>query len=42
MNGGGVFMESGTKGEAITSRFIPLTLDGAEIAGTSGATGGGV
>ncbi len=42
MNGGGVFMESGTKGEAITSRFIPLTLNGAEIAVASGATGGGV
>ncbi len=42
INGGGVFMESGTKGSAITSRFVPLTLNDVEVAVASGATGGGV
>ena len=42
MNGGGVFMESGTKGSAILCRFVPLTLNDVEIAVASGSTAGGI
>ena len=42
MNGGGVFMESGSEGAAIASRLVPLTLNGISIVLAPGAKGEGI
>ena len=42
MNGGGVTMESGTKGPAIVARLTPLAVNNASVAILSGSLAGGI
>jgi len=42
MRGGGVTMEAGTEGAAITSGFVPVTIEGVSVLLSSGAKGGGI
>jgi len=42
MNGGGVFMESGSEGHAIFGVLTSLTINGAEVVVAAGSTAGGV